>query len=159
MNPTVFCIGFIQIAGASITLPPPNIQTLIQERLQHQWRQRLEGSPPELRFDDTSCTEQGSYHYTDRSLILNADTESWRGPLEIALTSLVDGERLPFERVTRTEFKVSPSAISLGAGDSRSTWKSWLPWTLVTVGAVVGLWAWREREAHVKELRGLAIKF
>jgi len=159
MNPISFCIGFIQLAGASTTLPPPNIQSLIYERLQHQWRQRFGGNSPELRFDDPSCTEQGSYHYTDRSLILNADTKNWRGPLELALTSLVDGERLPFERVHQTGIGVLPSEASLSGAHPRASWKSWLPWTLVTVGAVVGFWVWRERETHVKELRGLAFKF
>lgn len=159
MSASVLCLGFMQLAGASTTLPPPNIQTLIQERLQHQWRQRLGESAPALRFDDPSCAEQGSYHYTDRSLILNADTSSWRGPLEIALTSLVDGERLPFERIAKSEIKAPLASVSRGAGNSQATWKTWLPWSLLSVGVVIGYWSWRERERHVKELRGLAIKF
>jgi hypothetical protein len=159
MSPFTVCIGFIQLAGASTALPPPNIQALIQERLEHQWRQRLGPNLPELRFDDTTCDEQGSYHYTERSLILNADTSAWRGPLEISLTSLVDGGRIPLERVTRTETNTLSKDVSRDSISKNALWSKWLPWSLLTVGAVVGVWVWHERETHIKELRGLAIRF
>jgi|GEM_PF-6640904 len=105
MSTMSLCLGFLQLAGTSISPPPRNIQKLIHDRVSHQWQQ-TNPSAPELNFDDPSCPIIGYYSYTERSVTMSADSKEWRGPLEISLTSLIEGEKIPFETVLPTQCHV-----------------------------------------------------
>jgi|GEM_PF-7023882 len=158
MTPSSLCLAFIHAAGASTTLPPPNIQELVKQRISHQWVQKFPAHKS-LRFDDPNCASLGNYHYTDRSLVLNADDEAWRGPLEVALSSLIEGERLPLERVAGGEDARVQRAQVVEGKDRAHSGANWIPWTLAALGAVAVAYVWIERERHVRELNGLALKF
>jgi hypothetical protein len=155
------CLSFIQAAAATqATLPPPNIQQLLQNRIAHQWRQRGH-SEADLRFDDATCANFGDYRYTERSILLTADVDEWRGPLEISLSSALEGERIPFETVSKESRRADYRPLSLPERrEQKSEWKKWLPWTLAIVGVGVATYFVVEREQHIRELRrGMEIRF
>ncbi|MEO6460114.1 MAG: hypothetical protein ABIO95_06665 [Bdellovibrionota bacterium] len=160
MMPVNLCLSFAQLAGSSTALPPPNIQELLKNRISYQWSQRTE-DVGQLRFDDATCAFQGSYFYTERSMVLSADSDQWRGPLEMTLTGIIEGERLPFERVSK-ELSVHHAAETLLLNSPQTvsaSWKTWLPWTIAALGLAATTYVWIEREHHVKQLRGLVLKF
>lgn len=157
MSTMSLCLGFLQLAGTSISPPPQNIQKLIHERVTHQWQQS-NPSAPELRFDDTSCPIIGYYSYSERSVTLSADSKEWRGPLEVSLTSLLEGEKIPFENVLPRNLGERFKSTSVATAPE-AKWKSWLPWTLTAIGIVSTTYVLVQRERHVRQLQGLSLRF
>jgi hypothetical protein len=136
------CIAFLRLnAGDALPLPP-EAQRLVESRLQTQWS-KAQDNRPELRFDDPNCAEQGVYTYTPSGLILNADVASWRGRLELGLTELLDGARIPFERVTPLAHRSPPPESASFAVAPTEQGRNWLPWVAGAGALVAGAIAWK----------------
>jgi hypothetical protein len=137
------CIAFLRLNGAEALPVPEEVQHLIETRLREQWMKGAE-SRPELRFDDPQCEEQGVYAYGSDNLVLNADVPSWRGRLELRLTDLLDGARIPFERVTPLAHRL-PTRESWALAPNENAPPRWLPWVAGAGAVIAGVVAWRLR--------------
>ena len=106
------CLLFLRAVSDSQSVPV-EVESLVKDRVVHQ----IEAQVPDLdvRFDEGSCSELGTYSFSVESLVLSASTSTWRGRLDASLSQLLDARPLDLSTVL-------PSDRLASAATSRSSW-------------------------------------
>jgi hypothetical protein len=127
---TELCLTFLSLQGSAQGHVPAHIRELALKRVTHQIAQSL----PEHRvsFDGDACPVAGTYYFDSQNIILAGDNALWRGRLQISLTDLLDGKKIPFA----THLQTKATSTTPFPHPERKR-KRWLPWLIGGAAAVL----------------------
>jgi len=137
----VLCLSLIHFGTSDTVSVPEQARALLKKRVVEQWNR--DPSRPPLRFDDPSCAQKGLYFHTSDALVLSAQEAAWSGRLELRNSELLDGARIPFERVSFATAPVTAAPQSSISASSPSQLRRWAPWVLGAGALVAGIFVVR----------------
>jgi hypothetical protein len=88
------CLSFMPKLAIDPIFVPMEVRKIIKNRIEAQYKSQFPNR--DLRFDDSSCSDTGSYEFRNQSLTLIASHEFWQGSQEYQLNNILDGIKLEF---------------------------------------------------------------
>jgi hypothetical protein len=124
------CLSFLSLQGSEQAHVPIHIRQLAFERLTHQ----LEVALPDhkVSFDEPECANEGTYYFDSQNIVLSGDNALWRGRLQISLTDLLDGRKIPLAAHLQNAQKAEEPQLHPEPARRR-----WLPWLIAGGAALV----------------------
>jgi len=97
----IMCLSFLPKIAIDPVHIPLEVRKILKNRIEMQYEKQFANR--DVQFDDTKCTDQGTYEFKNQSIVLTAAHEFWQGSQEFNLNNILDGVKLDFPTYESTQ--------------------------------------------------------